>query len=199
MKARIMTDELGVLSCQTSSHQTTELIFNADSILDWYPLDINYEYRFNPKLNKLYLVMAEKDLPNPSYGVDTLQGRVTSNIGSFNIDEHWYCPEVREDNMNVMLAGFDLGLVMMDTPFDREDLADNRRVLAELENDLRQTLDDRLRAKMVTTEQRKAYVQMDWETKDIALFKMATKEELDNYLLYGKLHVLCELMRRVLA
>lgn len=198
MKVRIMTEEIGVLSCQSSSHVPMEFTFPVETLMQWYPLDLNYEYRYNPKTDRLYLIMTEKELTYPSYGVTDTIGRVTSKKSSFRFDD-WTCPEVWEENNQVLVSALMDGLTLIIADYTKEDIKSNKILIAELEARLRNKLDTRLKESMTTKEQHKAYAKMDWEAKDIALFKVATEEELSTYRLYGKYHVMCELMRRVLG
>lgn len=192
MKTRIFGD-VGAIDVLNSSFKPITFIFPTDSMIDWYPLDINYEYRYNPSNHRLYLIPLEKH-GEWGYGITSQANRVDSKVASFKVDE-WYCKEVSEANHKIIEQAKQLGLKTLNDTYTTRDIARN---LSILDTDVEQVLLNKIERQMIDNISREAFGKhrkLPSEQRDVAMFAHATKQDLELFQLFGKLRVMTRLMQ----
>lgn len=194
MKTRIF-GKWGIIEVRTSSFDTVEFVFPTHTLVDWYPLDINYEYRYNPENNRMYLIPLEKKEASWEYGITTTKNRVCSEVASFEV-ETWFNKEVSEKNHRDVAKGKNLGIVGHDEDYDSGDVNENTRILVE---EVEKAVINRIEDKMLRETSRgefDTYRRMEFEQKDKVLYQYAEEEDLELLQFYGRMRIMTNLMRQ---
>lgn len=194
MKTRI-NGEAGQLDCQTSTYAKKTVSFPSDTIKDWYPLEVNYEYKFNPISNRLYLAPLEAKQGSWIYGITSTHGRVNSKVASFDMDT-WYCKEVAEDNQRVFKTASQIGLKTLEDDYTLKDVKENYKLMKTLIDTYIKPVIIHRMEKEASTEEIIAYRKMKYEDKDEFLYLFSTEYEKEKLALLGKCYIMTNFMRK---
>lgn len=188
----------GYLTCKDSKGQNDVITipFELDTLLDWYPLSVNYEYRYDQATGEFFLAPSEYSHPN-KYGIT--KRRRNSSVGGASFKPDWmFVPEVYEENMKVVLQGNDRDFPIFgdeDTTLtDVEDL--HSKLTEDVDAPIKEAIIQRAFENMAEDEWIK-YYRVDEEVQDTILYKYATDEEVEKLYESGSLRVYLNLMRKM--
>lgn len=194
MKTRIKGDK-GRIECKTSSFADVEFMFNSETLVDWYPLDINYEYRYSEKADLMYLVPLERSKEEWKYGIGATTGRAKSEVASFKLDT-WFNKEVQESNRLDMELGKRFGLITLNDPYTKQSVKDNIKILnEEIELAVLDSIENKMIDKM-TRKEYDDYRRMTEENRDGIRLQYASERDLEMLEFFGKMRTMTNLMRQ---
>ena len=169
--------------------------FPRESILDWYPLSVSYEYRFDTANEKYFLAPTEYSHPK-RYGITKKKRNKATEEASFTAPD-FYVEEVRQDNKKVLEIAKERGF-----PELFEEGVTLKQVV-DLHKDLTEDIDIPIKSDIIDRayenmeeEQWLKFFKSDEEIKDVILYQYATEEELKKLYESGSLRVLLNLIRK---
>lgn len=189
--------DVGYLTCKDgkSKEDIITIPFYRDNILDWYPLYVNYEYKYDQVTREFFLAPSEYSHPN-KYGI-TKRRRNSSAGGVSFTSDRLYVPEVRAENINILEEADKRGFpTIWDTDTTLEDISRLHIELTdEIDKPIKENITQRAYENMNEEDWLK-YFRAEEEVKDTMLYKYATDEELEKLYLSGSLRVLLNLLRK---
>jgi len=196
MKIHLGKEE-GYMLCSdsTGKHEIGRVTFPRETLLDWYPLSVNYEYRLDTMKGMYFLAPREYSHPK-KYGISKKKRNTATEQASFTPPK-FFVQEVYEDNQEVLKRAEERGFPK---------LYEEGTTLAQIEalhKDLTYDVDVPIKTAIID----RAYENMkeeEWlkffkseeENKDVILYNYATKEELQQLCETGSLRILLNLLRK---
>lgn len=194
MKTRIKGAK-GVIQCKTSSFEDATFMFDTKTLADWYPLDVNYEYRYNDSKELMYLIPLERSRESWDYGITSLTNRAISEVATFDLHT-WYNKEVSEANKELMATAKLLGLWTLEDTYTMQHVEDNMDMLYELiEEPVHKGIEQRMLDKL-TRKEYDSYRHKNMEQRGAIRIQHASPEDLTILAFSGKMRVMTNLMRQ---
>lgn len=194
MKTRIKGAK-GVIQCKTSSFEDATFMFDTKTLADWYPLDVNYEYRYNDSKELMYLIPLERSQESWDYGITSLTNRAISEVATFDLHT-WYNKEVSEENKALMETAKTLGLWTLSEDYTMKGVNLNMDTLHELiEEPVFKGIEQRMLDKMAR-EEYDSYRHKNMEQRGAIRIQHASPEDLEILAFTGKMRIMTNLMRQ---
>lgn len=194
MKTRI-NGKTGMINCKTSSFEDVSFKFDTETIADWYPLDTNYEYRYSPKTDLMYLVPLERSKEVWNYGIKATTDRAKSNVASFKLDT-WHNKEVQEQNRKDMELGKYFGLKILGEAYTKSDVENNISILNDdIETAVLEVIENKMIDKITRVEYDN-YRRIQTEKRAIMSMKYASDRDLEMLEFFGRMRTMTNLMRQ---
>lgn len=188
-------DDSGIMSVRTSSYKEKKFIFKPETLKNWYPLNVNYEWRYSEVKDLMYLIMSEPKLTHTDYYIDSNVGRVESTHGTFS-PESWHCDVVKMDNEKIIELAKGIGMCAFDTINTKQQLDENKQILSKYEmshlNPIRRSAVENL-----SKEDQYKYYMMDFENKDSFALAHINEDQQKHLIEIGKLYVMQGIMLKM--
>lgn len=172
-----------------------EFNFPLDTLKDWYPLNVNYEYKYSMDRKDLYLTLSDTYATYYDYGVET-KNRAKAPGNRFCPSEGWYNPSVKEDNERISNLAEEWEVVNFYTP-------EEEVTWLAIEDSYETLLDEYEDIKEVLYKRASKYVDgialdhEEEEEQDRYIYMFATEEELNKLHDIGKMYVMVGLLKRI--
>lgn len=188
---------------KTGKEYCITLTFPTETIYDWYPLNVNHEYRYDEGTGVLFLAPLDYNQPK-RYGI-TKRRRMRAQKGepasvdikSFN----YYMEEVKKENEKIMAEAEKLGINTSRYAFIRREItpeaieAHHLELTHAKENVVKDRITDRAYASMEEKEWER-YLKGSEEVKDEILYTFAEEDEIAELYMAGCIRVLLNLLRK---
>lgn len=193
----------GVIQCKVGNRGRISFNFDVGSLLYWYPLNFNYEYRHTHVQGNLYLTKADVHGRKIDYGIHTKTNMANRKDKRFNPEEDiWYIPEVSENNINISLLARGHGI----TSF--LDYAEGKKVsiininsgiekVHDLIDEIKKDVKSSFIADYEIKYERLMDLRGDIELIDVEYYKYLTEEQEEDLLDYGKMLMMLIEMKKV--
>lgn len=192
-----MTEKLGKITLRGADNKEPVLVFPLETLVNWYPFDVNYEYRFSNKRNKLYIALVDESVQTPSYGISTNKDRVKSEHASFELPE-WYNAVIAEENMKTVELAKKLGIKTPEEDFTKEDVQNGFELLGRSINILTNIVTERFLS-CSSEEAIKDYHRAKTEDKSLMSLAFCNDDDDKLFLDLGKVHSMLNIMRKEVA
>lgn len=164
-------------------------MFEAESLMKWYPLDNSYDYTYYPETDEITLIRIS--------GVDdfSLRRKGLMQVGDILDYLEWTCPSVYQENLRVSAIAHKLNLKTFEDDYASKDvtkgLAQVSRLIDELTAKI--TLDYRQKAKARDSH----YPNYEMMKQEGIALKQVDKKTSELYILLGELYNMYRVMRKV--
>ena len=190
-----ISKEKGEIAVRTSSYKEKSFEFDQKTLKNWYPLNVNYEWRYSEVKDLMYLIMSEPKLDYTDYYIDSNVGRVDSTHGTFNPNS-WYCDIVSMDNDKTIQLAKKIGMCAFDTINTTQQLAKNTEILSDYElgylNPIRRAAVENL-----SRQDQYKYYMMEEEDKDSYALARISEDQKTHLREIGKLYVMQGIMLKM--
>lgn len=105
MRFQIVDKQNGILDIKFKGESRVQLPVNPVNFIEWYPLSMAYEFKFNTKSRTLRLMRTTSQLPH-LYNDLGISGTVLEAPHEFDL----VIPEIKKDNMKIVEVAKDYGL-----------------------------------------------------------------------------------------
>lgn len=194
MKTKI-TKERSKLMVRKGYRDVEEFVFYNSTLKDWYPLNVNYEYKFSMDRKDIYLTLSDTYATYYDYGVET-KNRAKQPGNRFNPTERWYNPLVKQDNLKISSLACELGVVNFytaDKDITWESIERSYETLLKRYEEIKFDMLCRAIEYVDFIELRHA----PEEKYDKYLYKYAKKSELDELNQLSKMYVMVGMLKKI--
>lgn len=191
----IITRERSKLFVQKGYSDVEEFVFYNKTLKHWYPLNINYEYKYSIDKKDIYLTLTDSYATRYDYGIESKK-RAKEPGNRFYPTQDWYNPDVCEDNYRISKLAESIDVVNFNTKVEDitvKSLEDSYGNILEKYDDIQNSLFERAKEHMDVITIR----HMELEERDEYLYNFVTKEELKELHDIGKMYVMVGLMEKV--
>lgn len=187
----------GTLSVKQGNNVEKKVIkdINLDSLYKWYPMNINYIYRYDLKGDNLYLYPSDSPMPLPDYDYPIRERTRPIGVQVKDINPDMVCYNVLEDNAELCIIADTLDLPhMMQGNYTYLEVKKGISDLLDLYDDIREMLLQRLIDDGTNISD---YRNRAVSTQDVILHSKASEEEQSQLKTFGKLYTMLNLMRKI--
>lgn len=190
-----ITRNISAINVQQGYGGNKSYAFKNNTLKYWYPLNINYVYKYSLSRDDLYLTPVDSYIYAYDYGIET-KNRSKAKGSRFdpNTDE-WYNETVANDNKYIMDRAKELGIVTLDDidTCNYFDIGKSFQTISDTNQILRDKLTDRALEHADTT----SFLHADKEEQDIFMYNFITDEEQKHLITLGKMYNMLVLIRKI--
>lgn len=178
-----------------SNAQQVEWEFDIDTLADWYPLNLNYEYRYSTRKEDMYLVSTDSKGVNNSYQIKEKKTKSEANNREAITCINWNNDLVKERNREVMAFAKGLGITTFQDEWNNRDIADSFVIVSDCLDNLKRTIGARFK-EFHKKDEVQGYVNGGLEEKEIIMFNYINEDEQEIYFKLGEIYTMLNLMKK---